>query len=98
MSAALSKALLVFLIAAGSVLERVSAAAQSPFQVATDVERSNFVNSPVDLTGDSEFYQFKWPIRRVAIIGAGVRSVPIHLELWDINMVSTAAVCLRIAN
>ncbi|KAJ7929165.1 FAD/NAD(P)-binding domain-containing protein [Mycena leptocephala] len=83
MSAALSKALLVFLIAAGSVLERVSATAQSPFQVATDVERSNFVNSPVDLTGDSEFYQFKWPIRRVAIIGAGVSGLLAYRELVD---------------
>lgn len=44
-------------------------AAQEQFHVTSDAERSRFVNSPVD----SDFYEFKWPIRRVAIIGAGVR-------------------------
>jgi hypothetical protein len=62
----LSKGLLIFLVTA-----RASAATQFPFHATTDTERSNFVNSPAD----SEFYEFKWLIRKVAIVGAGVRSV-----------------------
>ncbi|KAF7362502.1 Dimethylaniline monooxygenase [Mycena venus] len=76
----LSKALLVFLVAAGC---RASAATQFPFQATTDAERSNFVNSPVGSTSDSEFYQFKWPIRKVAIIGAGVSGLLAYRELVD---------------
>ncbi|KAJ7762715.1 FAD/NAD(P)-binding domain-containing protein [Mycena maculata] len=53
----------------------VSATTQIPFQAITDAQRSHLVNSPVDATGDSQFYEFKWPIRKVAIIGAGVRWV-----------------------
>jgi hypothetical protein len=92
--AALSKALFLFFIAA---LERVSATTQFPFRATTDAERSNFVNSPVGSI-DSKFYQFKWPIRKVAIIGAGVRSVPVHPSLLLGNLARTAAGCLRIAN
>ncbi|KAJ7929075.1 FAD/NAD(P)-binding domain-containing protein [Mycena leptocephala] len=76
--AALSKALLLFFIAA---LERVSATTQFPFRATTDAERSNFVNSPVGSIGDSKFYQFKWPIRKVAIIGAGVSGLLAYREL-----------------
>ncbi|KAJ7499445.1 hypothetical protein FB451DRAFT_1205463 [Mycena latifolia] len=77
--AALSKALLVFLIAVNCV----SAAAQFAFHATTDAERNDFVNSPVDPARDSEFYQFKWPIRKVAIIGAGVSGLQAYRELVD---------------
>jgi hypothetical protein len=89
--AALSKALLLFFIAA---LERVSATTQLPFRATTDAERSNFVNSPVGSIGDSKFYQFKWPIRKVAIIGAGVRSVPVHPSLLFGNLALQRAACV----
>ncbi|KAJ7468945.1 hypothetical protein B0H11DRAFT_1395491 [Mycena galericulata] len=59
----------------------VSAAAQAPFQATTDAQRSAFVNSPVK--GNSEFYEFKWPIRKVAIIGAGVSGLLAYRELID---------------
>lgn len=71
--AAVSRSLLIFHIAVGCLPKTVSAATQFPFQAPTDAERSHFVNSPVAAASDSEFYEFKWPIRKVAIIGAGVR-------------------------
>ncbi|KAJ7716350.1 hypothetical protein B0H14DRAFT_3901384 [Mycena olivaceomarginata] len=70
----LSKGLLLFLVTA-----RASAATQFPFHATTDAERSNFVNSPAN----SEFYEFKWPIRKVAIIGAGVSGLLAYRELVD---------------
>ncbi|KAJ7772170.1 hypothetical protein B0H16DRAFT_1714382 [Mycena metata] len=68
------KALLVFVVAAGCGIESVFAATQPevPFRAPTDTDRSNFVNSPVE--SESQFYHFKWPIRKVAIISAGVKS------------------------
>ncbi|KAF8201084.1 hypothetical protein K438DRAFT_635384 [Mycena galopus ATCC 62051] len=70
---------LIWLVVAVSVFRRTSATTQVPFHVTTDAERSNFVNSPAD----SEFYQFKWPIRKVAIIGAGVSGLLAYRELVD---------------
>ncbi|KAJ7318092.1 hypothetical protein DFH08DRAFT_971568 [Mycena albidolilacea] len=70
----LLKGLFLFLVTAGA-----SAATQFPFHATTDAERSNFVNSPAD----SEFYEFKWPIRKVAIIGAGVSGLLAYRELID---------------
>ncbi|KAJ7167640.1 hypothetical protein C8R46DRAFT_1093672 [Mycena filopes] len=72
----LSRALPVFLAAAGC---GVRAGTQFPFP--TDADRSNFVNSPVE--NESQFYQFKWPIRKVAIIGAGVSGLLAYRELTD---------------
>ncbi|KAJ7122893.1 hypothetical protein C8R44DRAFT_784863 [Mycena epipterygia] len=63
--AAFFKALLLFQLAA-DFLPSTSASTQFAFRATA--EASDFVNS--------EFYRFKWPIRRVAIIGAGVRCVP----------------------
>ncbi|KAJ7711256.1 hypothetical protein B0H16DRAFT_1629040 [Mycena metata] len=77
----LSKAVLVFFVAAGYVAEGVFAATQFPFQAPTDADRSSFVNSPV--RSESQFYQFKWPIRKVAIIGAGVSGLLAYRELVD---------------
>ncbi|KAJ7163861.1 hypothetical protein C8R43DRAFT_988994 [Mycena crocata] len=67
------------MLLAVQIATSVSAAAQLPFQVTTDAQRSNFVNSPVD----SEFYEFKRPIRRVAIIGAGVSGLLAYRELIE---------------
>ncbi|KAJ7265944.1 hypothetical protein B0H12DRAFT_177654 [Mycena haematopus] len=75
----LLKTLLVFLIAANCVLERASAATQFPLHVTTDAKRSDFPN----FASDSEFYQFKWPIRKVAIIGAGVSGLLAYRELFE---------------
>ncbi|KAJ7667499.1 FAD/NAD(P)-binding domain-containing protein [Mycena polygramma] len=81
MSRPLFKLLLLF--TAACALEGVSASTQFPFQPTTDAERNNFVNSPVSAAGDSEFYQFKWPIRNVAIIGAGVSGLVAYREMAD---------------
>ncbi|KAJ6567406.1 FAD/NAD(P)-binding domain-containing protein [Mycena vulgaris] len=81
MSRALSTALLVVLFAAGSVS---AATGQFAFHAPTDSQRSAFVNAPLGAARDaSEFYQFKWPIRRVAIIGAGVSGLLAYRELVD---------------
>ncbi|KAJ7853521.1 hypothetical protein B0H14DRAFT_3865784 [Mycena olivaceomarginata] len=72
----LSKVFLLFIV----TVAKASAATQAPFHVTTDAERSNFVNSPVS---DSEFHQFKWPIRKVAIIGAGVSGLLAYRELVE---------------
>jgi hypothetical protein len=69
--------LLALQIAASCLPARVSATTQFPFQATTDAERSAFVNSPVAPATNGEFYQFKWPIRKVAVIGAGVRCVTV---------------------
>ncbi|KAJ6543948.1 hypothetical protein B0H19DRAFT_1169103 [Mycena capillaripes] len=74
---------LLFLVAAACPLKSVAAGAQFPFQATTDAERSNFVNSPVGAISDSEFYQFKWPIRKVAIIGAGVSGLLAYREFVE---------------
>ncbi|KAF7377709.1 Dimethylaniline monooxygenase [Mycena sanguinolenta] len=83
MSLGLFKVSIGFIGTALWLLESVSATTQFAFHVTTDVERSNFVNSPVSLTSDSEFYEFKWPIRKVAIIGAGVSGLLAYRELVD---------------
>ncbi|KAJ7122947.1 hypothetical protein C8R44DRAFT_158414 [Mycena epipterygia] len=76
----LFKALLLAQLAAGNLnfVPSVSASTQFAFQTATDTAQSN---SPV--AGESEFYQFKWPIRKVAIIGAGVSGLLAYRELID---------------
>ncbi|KAJ6562008.1 hypothetical protein B0H19DRAFT_992041 [Mycena capillaripes] len=76
---------LFFLIAAASscALQGAFAVTQFPFQATTDTQRSKFVNSPVDTSDESEFYKFKWPIRKVAIIGAGVSGLLAYRELVE---------------
>ncbi|KAJ7066441.1 FAD/NAD(P)-binding domain-containing protein [Mycena amicta] len=54
------------------------ASVQSAFQVpgAPFVQQAN----------DSDFYQFKWPIRKVAVIGAGVSGILAYRELVDAGL------------
>ncbi|KAJ7122950.1 hypothetical protein C8R44DRAFT_785014 [Mycena epipterygia] len=76
--AALFKALLLFQLITSNFPATVSASTQFTLQTTTDAERSN---SPVV----GEFYQFKWPIRKVAIIGAGVSGLLVYRELIDVG-------------
>ncbi|KAJ7606637.1 hypothetical protein FB45DRAFT_847505 [Roridomyces roridus] len=71
--------MLALFIALGWLFATAAATAQFPFHATTDSERHNFVNAPTD----SQSYQFKWPIRRVAIIGAGVSGLLAYRELVD---------------
>ncbi|KAK7042291.1 dimethylaniline monooxygenase [Favolaschia claudopus] len=76
--------LVAFSLSLACALQQVSASSQFAFHAPTDTERSNFVNSPVDASNsESESYQFKWPIRNVAIIGAGVSGLLAYRELVD---------------
>ncbi|KAJ6612148.1 FAD/NAD(P)-binding domain-containing protein [Mycena sp. CBHHK59/15] len=81
MLSALSKALFVSQIATVCLAGGAHATAQSAFHAPSDEERSEFINFPVAPGGDSEFYEFRWPIRRVAIIGAGVSGLLAYREL-----------------
>ncbi|KAJ7628772.1 hypothetical protein FB45DRAFT_919211 [Roridomyces roridus] len=71
--------LALYYTAVGWLFATASATAQVPFHTTTNGERDNLVNAPAD----SQFYQFKWPIRKVAIIGAGVSGLLAYRELVD---------------
>ncbi|KAK7054193.1 dimethylaniline monooxygenase [Favolaschia claudopus] len=86
-----------FSLSLACALQQVSAYSQFAFHAPTDTERSTFVNSPVEASNSGpEFYQFKWPIRNVAIIGAGVSGLLAYRELveagFDIRMFERDAI------
>ncbi|KAJ7432128.1 hypothetical protein B0H11DRAFT_2261045 [Mycena galericulata] len=67
------RGVLLFHVALGCLAK----ATQVPFYV------NSTPSAAASAQNDPEFYQFKWPIRRVAIIGAGVSGLLAYRELID---------------